>query len=329
MERSNKMNEFEIKPEKKECFIVDIIQSPAIAENIELIAGMNNLKKYFIREPLIHRPGLALAGYLEHFDYDKVQVFGQNEVSYLLSLPEKQLKKNLERYFSFPIPCIFITENMEIPPILLKYAVDKELPLIKVKEPTSDFIRKITDFLEEKLTPSITVHGVFMEVFGVGVLMIGKSGVGKSESALDLIERGHRLIADDVVDIKRMPGGILIGSGAHIIKHHMEIRGVGIINIRSIYGVRAIREQHRVDVIVNLEIWVETRDYDRLGLEDSFQNVMDIKVPLILIPVRPGRNIAVIIEVAAMNQRLKMMGYHAAREFNKKLVEWIENQDKI
>lgn len=320
------MNEFEVIPEKKDCSIYDIVRTTTIAETMEIISGEKILKRNVVTQPIIHRPGLALAGYFEHFDYDRIQIFGQNEVSYLRSLTDETRRLNLERYFDFSIPCIFITADIEIPAQLLEVAQRREVPVIRVKEPTSDFIRKLTDFLEDRLAPSITLHGVFVEVFGVGVLMTGKSGVGKSESALDLIERGHRLIADDVVDIKRKPGGSLFGSGAQIIKHHMEIRGVGIINIRSIYGVRAIRDQHRIDLVVSLELWDENRDYDRLGLEDTYQSVMEIKVPYVLIPVRPGRNIAVIIEVAAMNQRLKIMGFHGAKEFNKKLIEWIETQ---
>jgi len=268
----------------------------------------------------IHRPGLAFAGYFEYVAYDRIQILGQTEINYFEKLTPEQIDKHLTKYFTYKMPCIVISRNQKIPDFLINKAVKAKVPVFKSSFTTSKLSAQITVFLEEQQAPEISVHGTLVDVYGVGVLLLGKSGVGKSECALELIERGHRLVADDVVDIKLKIGVFLMGYSSELIGHHMEIRGLGIINILDIFGVGAIRNQKRVTLVVTLEKWNAKREYERLGLEEKTYDILGLELPHLIIPVRPGRNIPILLEVAALTQREKKMGINPAQEFNKRLI---------
>lgn len=304
--------------------IEEILNDPNANLELEFIGGEEGLKKKIVASD-INRPGLALAGYLKYFEYKRVQVLGKTEMSYIESLNSKKREALFNKLFSYKILAIIVTWNQEIPDNLVKLAAKNNVTLLKTSLPTTKLTTRLTIYLEDKLSPSTSIHGGFLDVYGVGVLILGKSGAGKSECALELIKRGHRLIADDIVDIKRTANNILIGSGAELIKHHMEIRGLGIINIKNLFGIGAIELSREVELVTKLEEWSLSKEYDRLGLEEPTISILGVKIPQVIIPVRPGRNTAVIIEVAAMNHRSKEMGYHSAEEFNKELLGWIQS----
>ncbi len=274
-----------------------------------------------IRSAEIHRPGLAFSGYYDYFAFDRIQILGKTEVSFLHKLSVKEKKKNLAKFFSYKIPCIIVSKNQRLPEDFLKLAEAHGVPVFKSPLQTSKLISQITVFIEEENAPSVTVHGTFVDVYGTGILLLGKSGIGKSESALELVERGHRLVADDLVHIKRQSTDELLGASSEKIEHHMEIRGLGIINVKTIFGVGAIRNQKRINMVVTLEHWDQKSEYERTGLETQYYEILGIKLPHLVLPVRPGRNIPVLVEIAALNDRLKRMGDHSARELNRKLIE--------
>ncbi len=274
-----------------------------------------------IRSAEIHRPGLAFSGYYDYFAYDRVQILGKTEVSFLYKLSTKQKKRNLDRFFSYKIPCIVVSKNQKVPDDFLKLAVQFGVPVFKSPLQTSKLVSQITVFIEDENAPAVSLHGTFVDVFGTGILLLGKSGIGKSECALELVERGHRLVADDIVYIKRQSTDELLGSSSEKIQHHMEIRGLGIINVQSIFGVGAIRNQKRINMAVTLENWNQKKEYERTGLGHQEYEVLGISLPHLILPVRPGRNIPVLVEVAALNDRLKRMGDHSARDLNRKLIE--------
>ena len=273
-----------------------------------------------IKSAAFLRPGLALAGYFGYFTPSGVQIFDSPEISYLNKLSRSERLTCLKRYFSCDIPCIIITGNRSCPKELLRLAIKNDVAVIKSTLSTRHLINKITLYMEDELAPELSLHGTLLDVYGVGVLIIGKSGVGKSECALELIERGHRLVADDMVEIKLKAGKFLMGLGAELIRHHMEIRGLGIINVKEMFGVGAVRNRKRIGMVVTLERWDPKKEYERLGLEEKVYKILAIKLPHLVIPVRPGRNIAILIEVSALNQRLKRMGFHSAKELNKRLI---------
>ncbi len=295
--------------------------------HLRAVTGESTLKKEIMTYD-INRPGLALAGDYDFFDYDRIQVFGRGEYHYLMKILKKNKLDSIKKFFSYPVTCIVFSNGHEPPAVITEMAEKKGVPMIVSTLPTNILTTRLTKVLEDAFAPSTSMHGVLVEVFGVGILIVGKSGVGKSECALELIERGHRLVADDVVDIRSIGGTFLIGSGAKLIRHHMEIRGLGIININHLFGVGAIRDKKQIQLVVNLEDWAEKKEYDRLGLEESVYAILGVEVPLLTIPVRPGRNIPILIETAAMNFRLHKLGYNTAKEFNKKLMKWIEEEKK-
>ncbi len=275
----------------------------------------------------INRPGLALAGDYDYFDYDRIQVFGRGEYHYLMKIVKKDELASIIKFFEYPVTCCVFSNGHEPPELFTKMAIKTGVPILVSPLPTNVLTMRLTKVLQDVFSPKTSIHGVLVEVFGVGILIIGRSGVGKSECALELIERGHRLVADDVVDIQSIADTLLIGSGAKLIRHHMEIRGLGIININHLFGVGAIRDKKQIQLVVSLEEWDAKKEYDRLGLEESVYTILGVDVPMLTIPVKPGRNIPILIETAAMNFRLHKMGYNTAKEFNKKLMKWIE-EDK-
>ncbi len=286
---------------------------------IELLSEEEGLDKK-IRVCEINRPGLALTGYFDDFPFERLQVLGNGEMSYLWKLSPQKREQVLKELFSYKIPCLVITRNLNFPQELVDVARNKKIALFRTSLLTSKFISRITAYLEDKFAPRTTILGVLVEVYGMGVLILGDSGIGKSECALELVKRGHRLVADDVVDITRKTGEFLVGSGNELIRHHMEIRGLGIINVATLYGMGAVKDVNSIELIIRLEEWRENKVYDRLGLDEKIINILGIKLSELLIPVRPGRNTAIIIEVAAMNQRLKNEGRHSAYELNRRLI---------
>lgn len=290
---------------------------------LSLLTGTLGLS-HRISSSRIQKPGLALAGYSEHLHPDRLQVLGNTEISYLQQIDSLVATENITRLCSFPISCFVITKGLRPPQLLLETADSHSIPVLATSHQSSTFISLITKFLEERLLPTIHLHGVLMDVLGVGVLITGKSGIGKSECALDLVMRGHRLVADDMVFIKKKMPAVLSGQAEESLQYLMEIRGLGIINIKDLYGVSAIRDKKIVDMQLELMEWDESHEYDRLGVDDRTVTILGIEIPHIIIPVRPGRNLGSIIEVAARNNLLKGMGYHSARDFQERLLARIE-----
>jgi HPr kinase/phosphorylase len=290
---------------------------------LTLMAGRKGLKKG-ITHSQVQKMGLAMTGFIKFINPDRLQIIGNTEMDYLRTLSAEQQEKVIHQICNLDLSCLVITRNLEVPELLLQEADKRGIPLFRTALRSFDFIEQVTQYLEEKLASTTSIHGVLMDVFGVGVLILGKSGIGKSECALDLILRGHRLVADDMVSIQKRSPSSLIGSGFDVIKHHMEIRGLGIINIRSLFGVEAIREQKKIELVLELMEWDTNREYDRLGFEEEKYPILGVELPMLRIPVTPARNLTTIIEVAARNHLLKVMGYDSALEFEKKLLQKME-----
>ncbi|HEY5534577.1 MAG TPA: HPr(Ser) kinase/phosphatase [Ignavibacteria bacterium] len=295
------------------------------------ISGKDINPATIISEKDIHRPGLALAGYVGLFTFNRIQLFGNTEINYLKQLDENSRISSLHRYTSFDIPCIIVTNDNDVDQILLDLADDHNIPVFKTPYPTTRFSYMISDFLDDQFSPQIALHSSFVDVYGVGLLFCGKSGIGKSEIALDLIERGHRLVADDIVLISKKAVSVLMGSGTALVKHFMEIRGLGIIDVRRIFGIRAIRFQKRVEVIVVLENWDKATELktDRTGLNSTMTNLLGVDIETIFLQIFPGKNITVIAEIIALNYLSKHYGYNAAQEFEKRLEKQIEINKKL
>ncbi|MCA0388412.1 MAG: HPr(Ser) kinase/phosphatase [Bacteroidetes bacterium] len=272
-----------------------------------------------IKEPNLHRPGLALAGFVDLFSYNRIQIFGNTEIRYLLSIPEEQRKTTIENIFKFDIPCIIITNNIQPFPEMFELSEKYGVAIFGSPDSTTRLSFFISDFLDDQFMPQASIHASLIDVYGVGILFTGQSGVGKSEVALDLVERGHRLVADDVVIATKKGEGIIMGSGTDLSKHFMEIRGLGLINVEKMFGIRAIRYQKRIEVIVHLEIWDPEHEYTRTGLDDTTTQIMDVELPYVTLPIVPGKNITVITEVIALNYLLKHYGYDSAKIFRDRL----------
>jgi HPr kinase/phosphorylase len=290
---------------------------------LTLMAGRKGLKN-MITHSQVQKMGLALTGFIRFINPERLQIIGNTEMAYFKTLSADLQKEVIHQICSLELSCLVITHNQEIPELLLQEADEKGIPLFRTHLRSFDFIERITKYLEEKLASTSSIHGVLMDVFGVGILILGKSGIGKSECALDLILRGHRLVADDMVYIQKQYPPALIGSGFDVIQHHMEIRGLGIINIRSLFGVEAIRERKKIELVLELMEWDTHREYDRLGFEEEKYPILGVELPMLRIPVTPARNLTTIIEVAARNHLLKVMGYNSALEFEKKLLRKME-----
>ena len=261
----------------------------------------------------VNRPGLQLSGYMEYFGTDRIQIIGKVEMTYLASLSPQERKKRLDDYFRTGFPCLVIARDQEPFPEMVEAAEKYSIPILKTKDITSRFMSGLIRYLNVMLAPRISMHGVLVEVYGEGILILGESGVGKSETALELVKRGHRLIADDLVEIRRVSDTTLLGAAPENIRHLIEIRGIGIVDVKHLFGMGAVKMQENINLVIKLELWKEGKMYDRLGLEDHYTDILGISVPSLVIPVRPGRNLAIIVEVAAMNHRQKKMGYNAAK----------------
>jgi len=286
---------------------------------LELLTTSVDINKNEISRPEVNRPGLQLAGFFNHFDHDRVQILGKAEFAHLHTLTEKERDKVFSQMFKYEMPCLVITRGLEPFPELLIHAEISKTPLFSTPWLTSEFTGELIRWLKIKLAPKVTLHGVLVDIFGEGVIIMGDSGIGKSETALELIKRGHRLVADDAVEVSRIAANTLIGTCPRVIQYFIELRGIGIIDVRQMFGVEAVKTTQVIDLILNLEYWDESKIYDRLGLEDEFREILGHKVVAHSIPIRPGRNLAIICEAAAVNHRQKKMGYSAAKELNLRL----------
>ena len=270
----------------------------------------------------IHRPGMALMGFVENFLPERIQILAQTELTYLSSLTPKQVSEAIDRLFQFDMPLIVVCKGLEVPPYLLQRANAQQVPVMRTPQSTTPFIHSLTAYLDHMFAPQVSVHGSLVDVYGCGLIFTGRSAIGKSETALDLVERGHRLVADDVVTITRRHGDVLIGAGNQLLRHHMEIRGLGIIDVQAIFGIRSIRLQKRVEVEVRLSEWSSEADYERIGLDEHRTSILGVEIPLVEVPITPGKNITVIAEVIALNYLVKVYGgYSPAERLNQHLIE--------
>ena len=294
---------------------------------LDAVSLPDDYEKRLISSAEVHRPGLAITGFFDMFDERRIHIIGRAEHLYLSKLSDEDRSKSIEALFAHRPAALIVTRSLPIFDEMSKFAKQYCVPLFSTPENTSNFMAALIASLNLHLAPRVTRHGVLVEVYGEGILILGDSGVGKSETAIELVKRGHRLIADDAVEIKRVSAKTLVGSAPEIIRHYIELRGIGIVDVRRIFGMGAVKNTERIDLIINLEPWVEGKAYDRFGLETEAIEILGINVPSITIPVRPGRNLAIILEIAAMNNRQKKMGYNTAVEFNKKLMGMYEDSN--
>ncbi|MHB8961824.1 MAG: HPr(Ser) kinase/phosphatase [Saccharofermentanales bacterium] len=281
--------------------------------DLELAVKAGNPEEILISVADVTRPGLQLAGYFDHFGPDRIQVIGNMETAYLDKLTHEDRLMRVDALFSTGIPCFILTRHHNVYPEVEASALKYNIPVLRTDDITSMFMSSLVKFLNVELAPRSSMHGVLIEVYGEGILILGESGVGKSETALEVVKRGHRLIADDLVEVMRVSDTTLLGRAPEIIRHLIEIRGIGILDVKELYGVSSVKMQENINFVINLEIWDEKKSYERLGIQEETTEVLGINVPSITIPVRPGRNLAIIVEVAAINFRQKQMGYNAAR----------------
>ncbi|WP_411953868.1 HPr(Ser) kinase/phosphatase [Alkalibacillus sp. S2W] len=285
---------------------------------LELVAGKDGIHREIVTSD-ISRPGMEMAGYFTHYPKERLQLMGRTELSFLYDLTEAEVQDRMEKMCTDVTPGIVITRAMDVPQTLIEAADAAGVPVMRSLHKTTQVISRLTNYLETKFAPTTAVHGVLVDIYGVGVLITGNSGIGKSETALELVKRGHRLVADDNVEIRQEDYDTLIGNPPNLIEHLLEIRGLGIINVMTLFGAGAVRNFKRISLVAHLELWDEEKQYDRLGLDEDTMKIMDVDLPKSVIPVRPGRNLSVIIEVAAMNFRLKRMGVNTAEEFSQRL----------
>ena len=292
---------------------------------LESLTGEPGLERPFPTQD-VASPGLVLAGYTDRFVPNRVHVLGETEINYLQSLGDDGLRGALEHFMSFDPPCVFVTKGLEVPPLLIAMAKQRGVPVIRSRLKTGEFYRRIKPILEDAFAPRTTLHGSLADVYGVGLLFTGRSGIGKSECVLDLVERGHRLVADDIVVISRKGNDILIGQGHELAAHHMEIRGVGLIDVKALFGIRAVRAQKRLEVVVQLEDWEQAKDVERTGLARQEAAILDVKIPKVVVGLNPGKNLTVISEVVAMAHLLRMTGVDIATAFNDRLIKRMMEQ---
>ncbi|MEG2420879.1 MAG: HPr(Ser) kinase/phosphatase [Oscillospiraceae bacterium] len=288
---------------------------------LEVLRGQTDYENRAIRTEDVNRPGLQLTGFFDYFDATRLQVIGRVEATYLMNLTMEERRLRFEQLFSQDIPAFIICRGMEPFPECMEMAEKYDRTVLRTADTTSVFMSSLIAYLKLCLSPCITRHGVLVEVYGEGVLLLGESGVGKSETAIELVKRGHRLIADDAVEIKRVSSKKLVGAAPELIRHYIELRGIGVVDVRRLFGMSAIKEEGDIDLVISLEQWKDGAFYDRLGADNLYTTILDVEVPALTVPVKPGRNLAIIIEVAAMNNRHKKMGYNAALEFTKQINE--------
>jgi HPr kinase/phosphorylase len=307
----------------------EVSLSSLVAEfNLEVLCAPAHLEDIQIDTEDINRPGLQLAGFFDYFDNRRLQYIGMVETAFVERFTPDKRRMSFEKLFSKRIPALILTRGIEAFPECTEMAEKYGVPLLRTQESTSSLISAMIASLKVSLAQRITRHGVLVEVYGEGILLLGDSGVGKSETAIELVKRGHRLIADDAVEIKKVSAKTLVGTSPETIRHYVELRGIGVIDVRRIFGMGSIKPTEKIDLIINLEPWNDQKMYDRLGLEEMTDTLLDVEIPSLTVPVKPGRNLAVIIEVAAMNNRHKKMGYNAAREFTERLDLYFQQQEE-
>ena len=295
---------------------------------MQIVNRPTNYDEIVISAQSINRPGIQLAGFYDYFDADRIQLMGKVETAYLQGFTTDVRREKLEKLMQQGIPALIVCHNVELMPECLEAARKYNVTLLKTKMRTEELMVIIVSFLKDKLAPRITRHGVLIEVYGEGVFITGESGLGKSEAALELIKRGHRLISDDAVEIKKTNSKTLVGSSPELIQNYIELRGIGVVDVRQIFGAHAVKRSERIDIIVALEEWDDNAFYDRIGAETKYTNILDVEIPTIQVPVRPGRNLAVIIEVAAMNNKQKRYGNDAAAAFSERIDKYFNNQEQ-
>lgn len=299
---------------------------------VQLIEKMNlenctpdiDIKRIKLSQPDVNRPALQLAGFFDHFDSERVQVIGYVEHAYMQNVSQERQTEVISKLMDYKVPCIVFCRNIEVSDTLVKIATEKEVPILRTSKTTSSFMAEVIRWLNVELAPRISIHGVLVDVYGEGILITGESGIGKSEAALELIKRGHRLVADDVVEIKKVSDETLIGTSPDITRHFIELRGIGIIDVKTLFGVESVKNTQAIDLVIKLEEWSRDKDYDRFGLDEQYIEYLGNKVICHSIPIRPGRNLAIICESAAVNHRQKKMGYNAAQELYKRVTNKIK-----
>lgn len=304
--------------EDEKLYTVDLVQ---LIEkmNLENLTPDIDIKRIKISQPDVNRPALQLAGFFDHFDSERVQVIGYVEHAYMQTVDEEERINIMSRLMDYKVPCIVFCRNLEVSDKLIKVATEKEVPILRSSKTTSSFMAEVIRWLNVELAPRITIHGVLVDVYGEGILIMGESGIGKSEAALELIKRGHRLVADDVVEIKKVSDDTLIGTSPDITRHFIELRGIGIIDVKTLFGVESVKNTQAIDLVIKLEEWNKDKNYDRIGLDEQYIEILGNRVVCHSIPIRPGRNLAIICESAAVNHRQKKMGYNAAQEMYKRV----------
>jgi len=307
--------------------LIDLDLKDHNALNLKCLAGRKGLNR-IITDPEINRPGLTLSGFFEEFAYHRIQLFGRGEMAYLNMLEENNIMEAVKKMFSYQLSCCVFSQSANPSKQILEIAEESGCSILQTTHTSAEFSARLMRALADIFAPQKTIHGTLVEVFGIGVLLTGGSGVGKSETALELIERGHRLIADDTVVLRSVNGNFLMGSGRNeMLGHHMEIRGLGILNISHLFGVGSIRDKKQIQLLIELETWDREAIYDRIGTGDASKEMLDVNIPLIKMPVKAGRNIPILIEVAAMNERLKKLGYYSAQEFDNNVLKWLESKN--
>jgi len=306
----------------------DLVTARREALQLEPLTGQLGLDR-LLPQAEVASPGLALAGYTARFAPDRIHVLGETEITYLEALSADERRRALGGFFAFDLPVVFVTKGLQVPPDLLALATARQIPVIRTALKTAEFYRRIKPILEEAFAARTTLHGSLADIYGVGLLFVGRSGIGKSECVLDLVERGHRLVADDVVQVSRRGHDILIGQGHELAQHHMEIRGVGLVDIPALFGVRAVRQQKRIEVVVQLEDWDNAQDAERTGLGQQEVEILEVKLPKVVVPLNPGKNLTVISEVVAMMHLLRYSGVDVAAAFNERLIRRMKEQRGI
>ena len=306
---------------------LDRVSINDIIKDLKLdIVYMPEGKEYYVTSQDLNRTGLQFAGYFEYFAYERLQIVGKAEYNYFSNMDSDTREVVLDKFFSYEIPALIVSRNLEVKPDVIEKAKKYDREILSSRRNTTRIMNSLSSYLDNKLAPHTTIHGVLVDVYGIGVLIKGESSIGKSETALELIQRGHRLVADDAVEIRKLDDSFLVGQSPELLRHFLEIRGIGIIDVRSLYGVGAVKNSKKIDLVIHLEGWDENKYYDRLGLDKEYEEILGEKVEQLVVPVKPGRNTAMIIEVAAMNFRQKGMGYDAAQEFTKKLSDLIDRK---
>ncbi|MEM1272029.1 MAG: HPr(Ser) kinase/phosphatase [Bacteroidota bacterium] len=303
------------------AFLLDNLRG-AVGAEVEVSVEGQPAERY-VREDVLHRPGLVLAGYIDLFTHERVQVLGNTEIRFLQHLTPEKRQEAVRQLMQFEVPCVFVTSGNAVPAELIQAAQTANVPVYSTPEPSVDFMQKLRDFLRDQFAQQKTVHASLIDVYGVGIMLMGKAGIGKSEIALDLVERGHRLVADDVV-IATRKGNVVMGAGTELGQHFMEIRGLGLVDVRAMFGIRAIRFQKRVELVVDLHLWDPDEEYTRLGMIEGYYSLLGLDLPVVKLPIVPGKNITVICEVIAMNYLLQHYGYDAAEIFAHRLSEQIK-----